>query len=121
MTAYGWVVVGQLTLGLPPAVYFGWTYARSTSHPWSVAAIDAAGWVYGLAAAYMLSLTSLAIDGPPLNPPPVRFAYGVVLWTILTGLLWARAIRWFQIQRTVRMLDRRESRVGDEGEGGSVR
>lgn len=114
MTAYGVVSALVLVAGLLPAAWFAWSWGRRMGGRfWTLEALDAGGWVYGLLAVYAFQAVVYVVVGIPTPPSWWLGAARIALGVLLDAIIVARALAWRRLRREYR----RRSPVGERPRG----
>lgn len=111
MNWYAAASVLLLVCGIAPAVWFGWSWGRRMGGKlWSLDALDAGGWVYGLLAVYAFQAVVYAVAGVPEPTSWWLGAARLSLGVLLDAIIVLRALAWRRLRRNYR---RRSPQVGE--------
>lgn len=91
-----------LVVGAGAGGWFTVSWGRRVRHPFTLASLDAGGWVYALLAVYLFQAGVYLTLGVP---DPTRWQLGaarITLGVLLDGVLLARAYAWWALRQEYR-------------------
>lgn len=92
----------EVSVGLIGCSYFLLTWWRNVSNKWSLAAIDAGGWVILLLGVFVLLFVNLWVYGLHDPTSTSRGIQALLIYLAVDAIVFVRLLQWRRIRREIR-------------------